>query len=296
MEPTLPSSADLQTGQLVIANIAIEDAPNSGCSQAGIPFACCTGSGTGNCQPAASATIIPPSNSLCTGFQTPDQCCSGLGEGNCEWTQIDTTQTCGADFQSALYYRFIGTLNTACTGDGTPDVCCTGVGTGYCDTGSEPFVFRFTMAGQPATSESCTGIGTPDACCTGVGSGTCPYVTYLGNAGITDFANVGSTPIEASSFMCTTQSMAVQELVAPSITLTKDNSLDELFFGIRFDNSEAAIAGYSHVYIHSISGEGPAIDNFSKPFGTAASTGDQTTTSSTAGDNVGWQVGLSPLP
>jgi hypothetical protein len=119
---------------------------------------------------------------------------------------------------------------------------------------------------------------------------------------MTDFANIGSSPIENAAHMCTLASTSspfvAQDLVAPSIAITKNNSLDELFFGIVNNNAIGTTGAYGQVYATSIVGTGPAIANDSGFFGTATSaTGNQTViTTSNPGDNIGYQVGLSPLP
>jgi hypothetical protein len=89
----------------------------------------------------------------------------------------------------------------------------------------------------------------------------------------------------------------VQSLVAPSIAITKGNSLDELFFGVVNTNAVGTTGAYGQIYATSIS-TGPAIGNDSEFFGSAtAATGNQTViTTQNPGDNIGYQVGLSPLP
>ena len=173
---------------------------------------------------------------------------------------------------------------------------------GYCDSGSEAFTWRFTVAGQPTDSSSCSGFGTPNTCCTGPGTGTCPYVPYLGIGALTDFADIGASPIENVAHMCTLASTSspflAQTLVAPSIAITKNNSLDELFFGVVNSNAVGTTGAYGQIYATSIVGTGPAIGNDSESFGSAtAATGNQTViTTQNPGNNIGYQVGLSPLP
>lgn len=76
-----------------------DTAINSFCTSSGVPYACCTGKGLGNC---------PPPNMACKAAGNPIACCTGYLTGTC------------------------ANGNAACTGNGTPLSCCTGSGTGYC--------------------------------------------------------------------------------------------------------------------------------------------------------------------
>ena len=86
----------LAAGSL-IAEVAIQTAQNSLCTagpassppQSPAPFACCTGTGTGNCQNASNATLVAPAAQNGTG-----------------WT-LEDSQTCGTDLQEAIYYRYV---------------------------------------------------------------------------------------------------------------------------------------------------------------------------------------------
>ena len=114
--------------QFMLVTVAVATAPNSDCTQPGVPFACCSGAGTGTCQDASSGTIVVPPG----------------------WTEI-RHDSCGTDLQMSLAYRIVqpgdsgvsqfdwGFLgagqpadSSSCTGFGAPDACCTGEGTGTC--------------------------------------------------------------------------------------------------------------------------------------------------------------------
>jgi hypothetical protein len=117
---------------------------------------------------------------------------------------------------------------------------------------------------------------------------------------MTDYANIGSSPIESAAHMCTLANTmgSTQSLEAPSIAITQNNSLDELFFGVVNSNAVGTTGAYGQIYATSIVGTGPAIGNDSESFGSSTSaTGNQfVITTQNPGDNIGYQVGLSPLP
>jgi len=223
-------------------------------------------------------------NSNCTATGIPYSCCTGLLSGSCQdassatievpsgWTEI-RHDTCGTDVVMSIAYR---------TAQST-------------DTSESQFTWDFLGQGQPADSSSCTDYGTPYACCTGNATGTCPYAPFLASGGITLVANVDTvTPIENVSELCTLDSTT---LTAPSINTTENNSLVLLGFGIVGDNDISKPAGYSVVYQHSIALSGPDIANLSSTTvfpSSGTSTGDQSSTADLAGDNIGYQVGLSP--
>jgi hypothetical protein len=231
----------------------------------------------------ATIAAATASNSDCTGPGVPFACCTEFGTGTCQdastasievpagWTEI-RHDSCGSDLLMSLAYRIV-----------QPG-----------DSGSTQFTWNFLGAGQPSDSSSCTGYGAPSACCTGPETGTCPYSPFLASGGITLLANVDtSTPIEDNSELCTLDSTS---MTAPSITTTENNSLVLVAYGITGSNFVRAPSGYSEVYQHNIVETGPDIANYaSSLFPTSgAESGDQTTSAITAGDNIGYQVGLSP--
>ncbi len=111
-------------------------------------------------------------------------------------------------------------------------------------------------------------------------------------ARITLYSGVGPTPIESELAQCTT---AASTLIAPSISIPTVNSVSVVMYGITQTNSiNAPACGYFVIDQHNIAGTGPDIANFEKPF--SGATGTVSTTSGTAGDNLGFSVGLSPLP
>jgi hypothetical protein len=161
------------------------------------------------------------------------------------------------------------------------------------DNGTSEFTWSFLGAGEPTDSSTCAGFGTPDACCTGVGTGSCPYSPFLATGGITSIANVDlEAPIEVDSSLCTPDSTT---LTAPSITTTEADAMGVLVFGIVGDNSISKPAGYSGIYQHNISGTGPGIANYTQVFATSGTvTGNAPSSGNAAGDNLGYQLGLSP--
>jgi hypothetical protein len=116
---------------------------------------------------------------------------------------------------------------------------------------------------------------------------------FLGVGRITLFSGVGSTPIENEAAHC---SLASSTLIAPSISITKANSVSVVMYGIVGNNSiNAPGGGYDVIDQHNVAGQGPDIANYEKPFFSSGSTGTVTTTATT-GDNLGFSLGLSPLP
>ncbi len=231
----------------------------------------------------ATVALQTASNSDCAGYGAPYACCAGTGTGTCQdasagtievpagWTEI-RHDTCGSDLTMSIAYRI------AQPGD----------------SGVSQFTWSFIGAGQPADSSLCTDYGTPYACCTGNATGTCPYTPFLASGGVTELSNVDTTtPVEDNSFQCTDDSVT---LTAPSITTTEDNSLVLVVYGITGSNFLRAPSGYSEICQHNIAGSGPDFGNFSSDLiptsGTAS--GDQTSTATNAGDNIGYQLGLSP--
>ena len=87
---------------------------NDECTDAGVPYTCCTGSGTGTCNSTTGFIgSVPRLNSECTDVDDPYPCCTGLGTGTCNTPD-----------------------NSECTGWDTPYDCCTGDGTGSCVYGA----------------------------------------------------------------------------------------------------------------------------------------------------------------
>ncbi len=118
---------------------------------------------------------------------------------------------------------------------------------------------------------------------------------FTSAGGIVAVANGNpDNPVETNSFNCTTASAT---LLAPSITVTSDNSLDLLIGAITGNNFIRDIAGYSIIYQDDVSGAGPDLANLSEPIATAGTqTGNQIATAASPGDNIGYQVGLAPAP
>ena len=90
------------SGGFLIAEVAVQTAQNRLCTAGpspgpAAPFACCTGTGRGNCQNASNATITAPAAQ------------NGAG-----WT-LEDNQTCGTDLQEAIYYRYVQPGDTAAT-------------------------------------------------------------------------------------------------------------------------------------------------------------------------------------
>jgi hypothetical protein len=230
----------------------------------------------------ATVAVATAPNASCTGAGVPFTCCTDVGTGSCQdastatievpagWTEI-RHDSCGSDLLMSLAYRVV-----------QPG-----------DAAFEAFDWNFLGAEQPSDSSDCTGPGTPYACCTGTASGSCPLSPFLASGGITELSSVDTlTPIEITSELCTPDSTT---LTAPLITTTEPNSLDLLAWGIAGDNDVSKPPGYSVIYNHDIPGTGPDIANQSKTFAADnTDTGDQQATVSTAGDNIGYQVGLSP--
>jgi hypothetical protein len=89
---TLELPNDVQSGNFLLAAVAIETAPNASCTVAGSPFECCTGLATGTCSTAAAGAISTPAT----------------------WTLVDN-QSCGTDLQMSIYSRFVQLTDTGST-------------------------------------------------------------------------------------------------------------------------------------------------------------------------------------
>ena len=97
---------------------------NAACTTGGAapqPFRCCTGAGTGICD---------PNNAQCTAANTPWHCCTGAGTGTCNINAFTPCSIGGVPV--AVCDDGNGSGNAGCTGSGTPQACCTGMGTGTC--------------------------------------------------------------------------------------------------------------------------------------------------------------------
>jgi hypothetical protein len=117
--------------------------------------------------------------------------------------------------------------------------------------------------------------------------------TFTGAGGLVAFTGIsGVSPFEASSFQCTPDSST---LTAPSITTTVDNSLDLLVYGIAPDNVIQEPNDYRELFDWDSPDSGPVVANDLLLIpASATATGDQVTTVANAGDNIGYQLGLSP--
>ena len=97
---------------------------NSACTLGGAapqPYRCCTGAGTGICD---------PNNAQCKAANTPWHCCTGAGTGTCN---LNAFTPCSVGVVTvAACDDGNGSGNAGCTGSGTPQACCTGMGTGTC--------------------------------------------------------------------------------------------------------------------------------------------------------------------
>ena len=123
---TLPGTAT--AGEYLLASITIQTAPDSNCTAPGLPFACCTGAGTGTCPDAGTATTVPPSDATCSGSQAPDSCCTGNGTGTCNWTLLRKA-SCGNDLQVSIYGKLVQAGENSTTS----------------------YTWNFSAAGNPAT-------------------------------------------------------------------------------------------------------------------------------------------------
>jgi len=182
--------------------------------------------------------------------------------------------------------------NAACTGNQTPHTCCSGSGAGTCDwtlvgnatCGGDLQTSLFGKFVEPGENGSnytwnFTSSGNPS--------------TFLGVLGLVGISNVGSTPVQAVAHQCNLDGTA---LTAPSVTTARNNTLNVLVYSIVGDNSLTRPAGYSLLYQHSISASGPDVQSDELLIKSLGATGNQAATASLAGDNVGFQVAVSPLP
>lgn len=195
---------------------------------------------------------------------------------------------------SAGSAAIVAPSNSRCAGVKNPDTCCTGAGTGTCDwtlednaaCGNDLQVSVYTKLVQP-------GEGAQTSYSWNFTAGG-KASTFLGEIGMSVFSRTGSKPIAAIAHRCATAS---QTVTAPSITANADNTLDLLIYSVTGDNSLARPKGYSLIYSHPIGETGPDLSsNVGVIPKAGASSGDQISSAAIAGDNVGFQIGLSPSP
>ncbi len=181
---TLPGN--LSAGHFLVAALTIETAADSSCTMAGLPFACCTGAGTGICAQAGTATIVAPSNAACTGSGTPNSCCTGNGTGTCNWTLVGNS-ICGSDLQVSIYGKLVQAGESSTTN----------------------YTWNFTVAGNPSAFLGVLGlIGISN-----VGSTPVQAVTHQ--------CNLNSTVLSAPS-VTTSRNNALNLLV---YSIVGDNSI-----------------------------------------------------------------------
>jgi hypothetical protein len=282
-------------GNTLVAAIAVENLQsNDRCTGSGTPFACCSGGGTGTCGP----------NSPCLGSGNPYACCTGAAAGTCQsasaavigtppaqngqaWTQVDD-ENCGTDLQVALYKRAVGSGDNGATQFSWPftvssnpstfvgNVSVTLYGVGATSLNGEAFHCTTASASMlaptvPLNNSFCTGSATPAACCSGAGTGTC---TINSNKFCTGAGTPAGCCTGAEAGTC--------------------QSVDAAFFGIVGDNSVISPPGLSLVGDHSIPTSGPDLSNWANSGFASGSGANQTPTANAAGDNLGFQIILSP--
>ena len=138
--------------------------PNSVCTGAGAPLACCTGLGTGTCQAADNEGVEMRNgfggelrNSIVVNTGDEEGFDASGGGATC-WTVPDNICANHDGFHTAL-----------CTGAGTPLSCCTGVGTGNCGDIVRVVASTFSDSTIPAAGASyCSG---PDYECDALENG-----------------------------------------------------------------------------------------------------------------------------
>ncbi len=118
--------------------------------------------------------------------------------------------------------------------------------------------------------------------------------TYIGQVGITLYNGIGATPVEnVGSTGAPSSSATINQ---PAVTVTKANSLGVIYTGIVGNNSIVVPpSGYSLVYDHSIASSGPDNSNWVLP-DISSNLLANSATAANSGDNVGFQLVLSPLP
>ncbi len=132
---------------------------------------------------------------------------------------------------------------------------------------STNYTWNFTVAGNPST--------------------------FLGVMGLIGVLNPGSTPVHAIAHQCNLNTTA---LTAPSVRTTRNNTLDLLFYSIGGNNSVTTPSRYSLVYQHAVEGYGPDAQADELSIKTPRATGHQVATAAAPGNNLGFQLAISPLP
>ncbi len=115
----------------------------------------------------------------------------------------------------------------------------------------------------------------------------------LASGSIISVEGVNTTsPIDASSMLCTTQS---KQQTAPAVTTVHSDDLNILVYGITGNNFMSEPAGYSQLFQHLVVELGPDITNdYLVIPGAGTNTGARISTASEAGDGIGYQISLAP--
>jgi hypothetical protein len=125
------------------------------CTAAGVPFACCTGAGTG--PTCTGPEGCPGPAALCTAPGTPFACCTGVGttDGTCPGYDVNdnvnrcTAQVLASTFDDGAALDPIEEQALAC-GNNDPRVTCnviTDPGCNICDTAADVTCFRAGFQG-----------------------------------------------------------------------------------------------------------------------------------------------------
>jgi len=121
------------------------------------------------------------------------------------------------------------------------------------------------------------------------------YLTpVLATGGIISIANINTAnPIEQIGAVCSVQTKTV---IGEPLNTLHTNSMSVLVYGITGDNALSKPVGYSQIYQHLVSGQGPdvAVDTKVIPV-KGTSTGYQDSNAGDIGDSFGFQMSLAPV-
>jgi hypothetical protein len=225
------------------------------CTGAGVPFACCTGAGTGQCEMDDYTDFImtvsfPPNpnrsladepsngNGGCTGVATPWSCCTGSGTGTC-----DSAQSGQSEFMSVLRDNNTFTCNQChALPNGTNGRFINAQADQHQQAVKTPHLRNlyektgFSLHPDPNPNVECVTAGFPMSCCTGLQAGTCPGAPAFTRGGF------GFTHDGAVDNLVTFHGNAIFTFGSPPNMTALMNMVD---FVNEFPTGQAATVGHS---------------------------------------------------
>lgn len=279
---------------------------NAACTAAGVPFACCTGAGIGNCgdiRPLhwrgdrenfeafnkAFPGLLKRSGKLslgadCTGPGVPFACCSGAGTGQCEMDDyadfimsvsfppnpnrnLDDTLSSGAQSGLSEYMSVLRDNDTfTCSQchalpSGTNGRFINALADQVQQAVKTPHLRNiyektgFGLHPDPNPNTSCTASGVPFTCCTGFGTGSCPGAPTFTRNGF-GFVHDGAV----DSVVTFLGNIIFTFTRPPSPNMTALNNMID--FVMEFPTGQAATVGHSITYNGANNGDATLLAQF----------------------------------